>query len=179
MRAEFRKAPRVRRPEDAAPEAPAAEPAVRPSGRELVFLRLLLENDAWVGWVAAHLDLAWITNPDVRDITAWRLRLEDDHSWPGLAAWMAQTDNAAWRGLITEMLVDNRPLPKPEIALKGAPGCDGVVKILRDKYIERQLAALRARFDVAHIGGGRNASTQERQRELNHLRRQPLAPLHS
>ena len=142
VRNEFKKAFRSSRPaKEENPQEDVAEVA-HPSPQEAGLLRLLLENDSFTPWIAAHLDLEWLAHPVVRGIAAARLRLEETHAWPGLAAWLSEMDNPGWRNLMTELLVDNRPLPNPEALLKGSPTRDGVVKNLRDTAIDRQLAAL-------------------------------------
>jgi len=176
VRNEFRK---VSRAPQAASQETLDEPTAdipRPSRLESGFLRLLLENDALVEWIGAHLELDWIAHPAVRDIAAWRLRMEETRSWPGLAAWLSATDNPLWRNLITEILVDKRPLPDPETEIKGSPTRHGAVKNLRDKYIERQLAALRQHFESPELSDTETRELQEKQRRLNQLKQQPLAP---
>jgi hypothetical protein len=146
----------------------------RPSPQEAGLLRLLLENDSFVEWIAAHLDLEWLAHPVVREIVTARLRLEQSQSWPGLAAWLSDLDNPAWRNLITELLVDNRPLPNPEAVLKGSPTRGGVVKNLRDNYIDRQLAALNQRFASAALDDAATLDLLQKKAQLNKLKQQPL-----
>jgi hypothetical protein len=176
VRNEFKNVSRAPQPAGGVGPEPAAPDLPRPSRQESGFLRLLLENDALVEWVAAHLELDWIAHPAARDITAWRLRMEEDKSWPGLAAWLSQTDNAAWRDLITEITVDNRPLSNPEASLKGSPTRDGAVKILRDNYIDRQLAALNQRLESPELDDAATLGLLREKSRLNQLKRQPLAP---
>src|ERR1043166_8012960 len=61
VRAEFRKTSRT--PAFAADEPesdPVVENVARPSRHEIWLLKLLLQNDDFVGWIAAHLELKWI-----------------------------------------------------------------------------------------------------------------------
>jgi DNA primase len=147
----------------------------RPSPQEAGLLRLLLENDSFVEWIAAHLDLEWLAHPLVREIVAARLRLEQTHSWPGVKAWLSETDNATWQNLITELLVDNRPMPNPEAQLKGSPTRGGVVKNLRDSFIDRQLAALNQRFESGKLDDAATLDVLQKKARLNQLKQQPLA----
>jgi len=176
IRQEFKKtarsAPAVRQEH---PE-PEAEDIPRPSPQEAGLLRLLLENDSFVEWIAAHLDLDWLAHPVVREIVTGRLRLEEGHSWPGVAAWLSEMDNPGWRNLITELLVDNRPLPNPEAWLRGSPTRGGVVKNLRDNYIDRQLAALNQRLASAASDDAATLDLLQRKARFNQLKQQPLAP---
>jgi DNA primase len=176
VRQEFKKAPRS---SAAAREEPPESEAVdipRPSPQEAGLLRLLLENDSFVEWIAAYMDLEWLAHPVVREIVTARLRLEEARSWPGVAAWLSEMDNPGWRNLITELLVDNRPLPNPETWLKGSPTRGGVVKNLRDNYIDRQLAALNQRFGSAGLDEAATLDLLQKKARFNQLKQQPLAP---
>ena len=174
MRQEFKKRPRSSASNEE-PQEQAAGNAVRPSAQEAGLLRLLLENDSLLDWIAAHLDVAWLAHPVVREIVAGRLRLEQTHSWPGLAAWLSEMDNPAWRNLITELLVDNRPLPDSEALLKGSSTRDGVVKNLRDTHIDRQLAALNQRLASGALDDATTLDLLQKKAQLNKLKQQPLA----
>ncbi|MGD1085847.1 MAG: DNA primase [Verrucomicrobiota bacterium] len=176
VRDEFKKISRAPLPGDEERPEAAAPDISRPSRQESGFLRLLLENDALVEWVAAHLDLEWIAHPAARDIAAWRLRMEENKSWPGLAAWLSETDNALWRNLITETLVDKRPLPNPESEMKGSPTRAGAVKNLRDSHIDRQLAALNQRLESPDLNDAGTLDLLREKSRLNQLKQQPLAP---
>ena len=178
VRQEFKKAPRAAAGDGEPPEPEAAD-VPRPSPQEAGLLRLLLENDSFVAWIAAHLDLEWLAHPVVRGIVTARLRLEETHAWPGLAAWLSEMDIPGWRSLITELLVDNRPLPNPEALLKGSPTRDGVVKNLRDTAIDRQLAALNQRLAAAALDDAATLDLLQKKAHLNQLKQQPLAALHS
>jgi len=179
VRQEFKKTPRSSpSANEEHPEQEAGDMA-RPSPQEAGLLRLLLENDSFVEWTAAHLDLEWLAHPLVREIVTQRLRLEQTHSWPGLSAWLSEMDNAAWRNLITELLLDNRPLPNPEAWLKGSATRGGVVKNLRDNYIDRQLAALNQRVASSAPDDASTLDLLQEKARLNQLKQQPLAPRHA
>ena len=179
VRAEFKKPSRqaVTAREDS-PEAQAEEVA-SPSPQEAGLLRLLLENDSLVEWAIAHLELPWLTHPGVREIVAQRFHLEQNNSWPGLAQWVSELDNAGWRNLITQLLVDNRPLPNPEAWLKGSPTRGGVVKNVRDGYIDRQLSALNQRLAAGGLDDAATLQLLEQKARLNQLKQQPLSPSES
>ena len=102
------------------------------SKQEGWLLRLLLESDAHVQWVAAHLDLEWVPNPVAREIVARRLQAPGQ--WPGVAAWLAQLENPQWQSLVTECLTDSRSAPA-EANLKGSPTHAGLIRRLRDDYL--------------------------------------------
>ena len=138
VRQEFKKASRSSPAAREDQPEPEADNIPRPSPQEAGLLRLLLENDTFVEWTGAHLDLEWLAHPVAREIVAARLRLEAAHSWPGVKEWLSETNNPAWQNLITELLVDTRPMPNPEEQLEGSPTRAGVVKNLRDKHIDRR-----------------------------------------
>jgi DNA primase len=174
MRQEFKKKPRsAPSAREESPDESAAD-MPRPSAREAGLLRVLLENDAFVEWTAAHLDLEWLAHPVVREIVAGRLRLEQTQSWHGVAAWLSEMENPAWKNLITELLVDNRPLPEPEALLKGSSTRDGVVKNLRDTFIVRQLAAIIQRIESGELDDAARDELLQKKAHLNRLKQQPL-----
>lgn len=141
-------------------------------------LRLLLESEEFVEWIKGHLDLEWIPDSRVRAIIAARFQFEENHSWPGLMAWLSQTDNAAWQNLISELFVRNWSTRDAELWLKGSPTRNGCVKVLRDKHIDRQLAALRRQSEDRGLDDAKRADLAGQIASLNQLKRQPLAPRH-
>jgi DNA primase len=173
VRQEFKKTPRS--PPAAGEERPEEKPAElpRPSSWELSLLRLLLANDDYVDWIMAHLELEWIPDPRVREIAASRFQLQENHSWPGLMAWLSQTGNEGWQNLISELFMDNWSTRDAEKWLKGS---SGVVKALRDKHIERQLAALRQRMEAPGLDDAQRADLCAQSANLRKLKQQPLAP---
>jgi hypothetical protein len=158
---------------DEAVEAPAST-APRPSQPESWLLRFLLESDDYVSWIASYLELDWLMHPMVREIVAKRLAAEASGSWPGLAPWLTQLDNPEWQNLITEILSDSRPSPV-EKNLKGLPTRDSTIKILRDKYIERQLAALNQRLNAPDLKEDEQRRVWAQMERLRQLKKQPLA----
>jgi DNA primase len=146
----------------------------RPSQHEWWLLRVLLESNDLAAWVAAHLDLEWLPNPDAREITARRLRMGPD--WPGAAAWLSQLENTAWQSLVTEILADNRPVPDTAALVQGSPTREGLVKILRDKHIERRLAALNQRLAAPDLPEAAQAEVLAETQRLRRQKKQPLAP---
>jgi DNA primase len=152
----------------------SAPTAPRPSQPELWLLRFLLESDDYVSWIASYLELDWLMHPMVREIVARRFAAEASHAWPGLAPWLTQLDNPEWQNLITEILSDSRPSPV-EKNLKGLPTRDSTLKILRDKYIERQLAALNQRLNAPDLKEDEQRRVLTQMQSLRQLKKQPLA----
>jgi len=177
MRKEFRKPSRAKTvaTEDAPELAESTEePAQRPTQHEWWLLRALLESDDHVAWVAAHLDMAWLPTAGVREIVSQRLALGE--SWTGVAAWLSQPENSRWQSLITEILTDSRPIKEAAVLVQGSPARDGIVKILRDRDIERRLAELNRRLSAPDI---LQTASDELLREMQQLRQLKKQPLHA
>jgi DNA primase len=177
MRQEFRKASRasvVDTEESTSSTESIAEAAPRPTQHEWWLLRVLLENGDQVEWVAAHLDVAWLPTPDARAIVSQRLRL--GHDWPGAAAWLGQPENSRWQSLVSEILADSRPIPDAAALAQGSPTRDGMVKILRDKAIERRLAELNRKLSAPDAPESASGGLLEEMQRLRQLKKQPLAP---
>jgi hypothetical protein len=134
----------------------------------------LLESDDYVSWIASYLELNWLMHPMVREIVAKRFAAASSHAWPGLAPWLTELDHPEWQSLITEILSDSRPSPV-EKNLKGLPTRDGTLKILRDKYIERQLAALNQRLNAPDLKEDEQRRILTQMESLRQLKKQPLA----
>jgi DNA primase len=171
MRSEFKKGTR-RQPVENGELEESSPPPARPPSRECWLLRVLLEKEEYVEWVAAHLEIEWLTSPVARGIVTRRLELAD--AWPGVAAWLAQLENAEWKNLITEVLADGRPIPDAEGLLKGSPTREGTLKNLRDEFIRQRLTSISQRLGMADLP---EASQQELVAEKQHLLRLKKAPL--
>jgi DNA primase len=174
VRQEFTKLSRARFVQSDEPEESAASPAPRPTQHEWWLLRILLEDAGQLDWIAAHLELDWLPSPEAREIVSRRLQL--GRNWPGAAAWLSQPENSRWQSLVSEILADSRPIPDAKSLVQGSPTREGIVKILRDKDIERRLADLNRRLAAAYE---MQAAEDECLSEMQHLRRlkqQPLSP---
>jgi DNA primase len=176
MRQEFRKAARasVVDTEESTESTESTAPATpRPTQHEWWLLRVLLENNEQADWVAAHLEVAWLPSPDAREIVAQRLRLGQD--WPGAAAWLGQSENSRWQSLVSEILADGRPIPDAAALVQGSPMRDGIVKILRDKDIERRLAEVNRRLAAPDADEAASGALLEEMQRLRQLKKQPLS----
>ncbi len=182
VRAEFRKRPQAEplyasEEEDFETEAlPTAEPIAPPSEPEKWLLRLALENDDFTDWIAAHLELEWITHPAVRFIISARLEAHAGQSWPGLATWLSQLEDPAMQTMVTQILTDTRSSPASEATLKGTPSKPGLVQGLRDKFIDRQSLALQQRLARPDLNDDQKLEALTQLQQLRALKRQPLAP---
>jgi DNA primase len=175
VRDEFKKIPgaAVIEEDETAP-APASE-MPRPSPVEMWLLRFLLESDDYVPWVAARLELDWLMHPMTREIVSQRFVAGANNSWPGVAAWLSQLENPEWRNLVTEILAESHP-GLAEKNLKGQATRDSILKILRDKYIDRQMAALQQRLLKPETSEVEKQAAAMQKQKLRLLKNQPLAP---
>jgi DNA primase len=154
VRAEFKK---IKRPAPAREFATDSEPImeteempeefVRPSPQEFWLLKLMLNQDDWVDWIAAMLDMRWVRNAAARQIIERRLELQREEAWRGLAAFLDAFDEEdPIRGLITEIVAENRAIPNAEQTLKGTPTKKGVLELLRAEYLENELRQVQLRL---------------------------------
>ncbi len=152
----------------------STEPAPpRPTQHEWWLLRVLLENDDHVDWVAAHLESAWLPSPEAREIVSQRLR--SGHHWPGAAAWLGRPENSRWQSLVSEILADSRPIHDAAALVQGSPTRDGIIKLLRDKDIERRLAELNRKLSAPDAPEAASGGLLEEMQRLRQLKKQPLA----
>jgi hypothetical protein len=95
--------------------------------------------------------------------------------WPGIAAWLSQPENTRWQSLVTEILADSRPIPDAVALVQGSPTRDGIVKILRDKHIERRLAELNRSLAASDAPEAAPDELLGQMQRLRKLKKQPLA----
>jgi hypothetical protein len=110
-----------------------------------------------------------------REIVSQRFVAGANNSWPGVAAWLSQLENPEWRNLVTEILAESRP-GLAEKNLKGQATRASVLKILRDKYIDRQMAALQQRLLKPETSEVEKQAAVMQKQKLRLLKNQPLAP---
>jgi len=161
VRNEFKKMPaRLPAGEEEHPE-PAGEEIPRPTPQEAGLLRLLLGKRFLCGMDWPRIwSWIWIAHPHARDIIAWRLgwkRAIPGRAWQGdFRKWTTPL----WRNLITETSgLTTAPCPTRNPWLKGSPTRGGVVKNLRDSYIDRQLAGAEPAPGISRFAGGPGRSS--------------------
>ena len=178
IRAEFRKtirtAPEAYEPEPE--EESELPPVTRPSEPEEWLVRLLLENDDLVEWTGVHLDLNWVANPLARAIAESRLKHFCDNTWSGVASWVTTLEDGAQRNLVTSLLADKKPCLAPTEVLCGVSGKKGVVEILRDRFIDRQLGALQQRLERPDLSDEDKLRDMVRMKELRATKSRPIEP---
>jgi len=133
---EFRKHSRYSAPEPSPqedkpqPDAPQLAP---PGSHEHWLLRILMQHDDLVPWAATYLDRRWVQHPGVKKIIEFRLQACNKQSWTSLPAFLEQLPGAELQTLVTKIIAEDRPVPKPEVQLQE------IVTRLRNQFIDRQM----------------------------------------
>jgi DNA primase len=178
VRKEFSKVkapPAYVRPDEDGPDdsilAGEAEAPSRPPGHELHLLKLLFIHEELVPWLAAHLDVNWLVHPLVRQLAQARLRMAEQGTWLGLAAFLDGCDSAYARNLITEAVANEKPLPNPQVQL-----ADVTLK-LRNQFLDLQIAALTQQISQPELADAQRIEFLQEQQQLKQCKRSLLAPL--
>ena len=138
-RAEFKKnftvKPVTAESEEASFEA--AEPEMtRPSPHEFRLLKLLFLQEDLVPWAMIHLDVEWISHPQVRQVIAQRFAVQRDETWQNLGAFLDACDSSGIRSLVTEAVTEERKMPNLEQQIAD------VTLRLRNQFLDHRIAAL-------------------------------------
>jgi DNA primase len=175
VRVEFRKRPRsVERTSGDEEVGEAQETQARPSPQEIWLLKLLLLSDDHLDWVASRLRLEWLQHPALRKTIERRLQTHTAGEWHGIAALLSELNDGAAKSLVTEAASDPNPIKNAEEILKGSAQKKGLITILREKYIEQQLAVLTQRLVVPETSEAERLNLLRQQQELRQLKRQPV-----
>lgn len=174
VRGEFKKMGRLEKEETE--EVSEDEPMVRPSQPEIWLLKALLQTDDFVEWIAAFLEVEWLTSPTTRAIVEQRIEKQQNETWYGVAAWLSELENAELRSFVTEVLADQRPVNELEKVLRGEPGKKGIVELLRDKFIDRQLAAINQRLEDPELDPAQALQLTQQKIASRQLKQSPLTP---
>jgi DNA primase len=143
----------------------------RPTTPELWLLKLALRHDAGLDWLVAHLDPNWIQHPNVKDILTRRLKAHADGTWRSMGLFLDEFESAAVRGLMTELISDDREIPNPDQQL-----ADLTLR-LRNLFVDRQMAVLTQRLSQPEANETEHVELMREQQQWRLYKRQPLAPL--
>jgi DNA primase len=176
MRGEFKKIPAPQATltpaeDDTSESFESATPVARPSAHEFWLLKLLFLHENLVGWVALHLDPAWVQHVATREIVVRRLAALAGETWSSLGAFLDGCETAEMQNLITEAVAEGRPIPNPEQQLAD------VVLRLRNQHLDQQIAALDQRMSQPEASDDKKMEMLHEQQRLKQNKRQPLAPL--
>jgi DNA primase len=146
----------------------ATAPVVPPSTQEFWLLKLLFLNDEFAGWLALHLEAAWIRHSGVRKLVETSLHHHQAGTWVSPAAFLGELDDPSLRSLASEAMSDNRPIPNPEQQLSD------LALRLRNIWIEQQMAQVTARAAQPEIPDPDRTALLHHLQELRRLKRGPL-----
>jgi DNA primase len=182
VRAEFRKlTPRQSGPTEnvAEPEEGATYQPLR--AQEFCLLKLLLETEEHVPWVASHLDLDWLTASLVREIVSRRLNLHQSGEWQGLGPFLSSFEDSSSQQVITEILTrplvtntDGLRLPRQHALPKPSEQLQSVVTELRNNFVDGQLTSLMALMGNPTLPEEDRLEAARHHQTLLRLKRQPL-----
>ncbi len=177
VRAEFKKKSQSRVSPGREETPGEAEPPVRPSAQEFWLLKLVLQNDGHLPWVADHLETQWIGHLAVRRIIAQRIESLSSGESPGVASWLAALEDPEARSLATEAMADDNPVAvdDAEKLLKSSPGKKGVLEILRNKFVDRQMVELNQRLEKGGLSDDETLSLLKEKERLRQVLRTPLS----
>ncbi len=181
VRAEFKKVPASKTAfENSEAESVVEAETPRPSDKEFWLLKLLLQHDELVGWVALHLDANWIVHPLLRQIVEKRLAAQTNGTWKSLAAFLDECESSEIRSLITEAATTERKIPDPDMLLKGNSALSdkrGILQQLRDEFIDRQFALVTSKLGKPEAFEGEHVALMRQRDNLRQQKRAPLAAL--
>jgi DNA primase len=143
----------------------------RPSIQEFWLLKLLLLHDVLVEWAVRHLDLNWVSHPQVRQIVGRRLDAQKSGLWHNLAAFLDGGDSAEMRNLITEAAAEERAIPNAETQL-----ADVTLK-LRNQFLDCQIAAVTQKAGLPEISDAERITLLQKQKKLREQKKTPLTPI--
>jgi DNA primase len=165
----FKQAPRKTPRNEELDDEPADDDSWRPSPHEFQLLRILLTHDDSLAWTRAHLHLDWIGHDLVRTIVEHRLTLDESGQPTEPASILRRLEDPRAQSLLTEALVEERAIPKPETQIVD------IVTLLRNQSIDRELANIKLALGAPDLGD--NTHLLHEQSALRAAKRSPLAPL--
>ena len=142
--------------------------AARPPPQEFWLLKLLFLHENLVGWAAMHLQPGLLQHEMVREIVSRRFIAQARETWSTLAAFLDTCDSPAMQNLLTEAVVEDRPIPNPEQQLAD------VLLRLRNQHLDRQIALLTNQASQPETSEAQRVELLRQQQELRQAKRQPL-----
>ncbi|MCX8157785.1 MAG: DNA primase [Verrucomicrobiae bacterium] len=148
-------------------EAPP-EPVERPPAVELRLLQLVMCHDeAAPVWLGA-MDLAWVTSEPVRRLLALRRAAAESQTWQGVGALLTTLEEERLRNLLSEALLDERPMNQPEAEVRHA------LQQLRNQYLGQQIKLLQAQLGRPDLPPEQMLATAAEYKRLTLLKREPF-----
>jgi len=170
---------------------PAPEPEGPPPKQELWLLQALFHADDQMEWLAATLQLEWLTHSGVRDIVALRLVGIASGLSPSPAQLLSELPNDATRALCTQALAESErmladpadvpgtdPLRSARIKADRAKARQAMLRDaltrLRNEHLDRRMTELNRELNLPQLEDSeQNAILRERE-QLRQQKQQPL-----
>ena len=172
VRAEWKKirinAPAAERADDIAEPVDATES--RSSPLEFWLLKLAFHEEENFVWLAAHLDLDWVSHLTTRQLLARRLDFHTRHAWLGAAQFLSDIEGDSARMLLSEAMADARPAENAQQQIAD------VLLRLRNQFIDRRLMRLTQESARAGLAESELFCLLQLQQELRRIKQQPLQP---
>jgi DNA primase len=143
---------------------------VRPGNAEFWLLRLLLVDPALLDWTERELDPAWIQHPGVTRVMEALLEARCAAGGLDIAAVVGALENEHDRSLASEALAETREIPNR------ARQIADVVRRLRDRRADRELAELGRELSGSNSSESRREELIRRQQAIRELKRRPIEP---
>ena len=171
VRNEFKRRARTSsgpRPKEGDEPAAQEEPRQRPSKQEFWVLKLALLNPELSDWIAARIDLDWLTSAAVRNLIS-RLFTKSESGAPDAKVFVGQIEDPFERSLATEALAEDREVPN------AAKQLEDLLQTLRNLALDRQIQALNNRLADPKLEDEARVALLREQQALRQLKKQPLA----
>jgi len=143
-----------------------------PASQEYWLLRILMQHDDLVPWAASYLDERWLLHPEVRNILVLRIQAHNQQTWNSLPAFLEQLPTVELRTMVTEVIAEDRPVPKPETQLQE------IVTRLRNQFIDREMQSLTHQASQPETPDPVRLELHLQKQALRLSKAAPLAPLH-
>ncbi len=144
----------------------------KPPVGEIMLLRIILEHEEVLPRVVASLSPEWFTHGLVRQAIEARFESFLKGTWPGLPAWVGGLENSMMRKMLTEAIVSRYSISNFDEILFGSKTSS--IKILRNKWIDSQVAAIKQRLEQSDISDEDGRHLFARQLELIQLKDSPI-----
>jgi DNA primase len=153
------------------------------TSEEFQFLKLLLETDSFVEWLAKIFRSEWIQNSAVQKIFSRRIALHHSNTWPGISTFLEEFDEG--RQIVTKVLTGElverrhdgtRLVLRKQLDFSEKQIIDVTLK-LRNQFLDRQIAALTQKASQPEISEDEKLELLHEQQKLREQKRLPLSQL--
>lgn len=146
----------------------AAAPSPAPSPSEFWLLKLLFLKDEFAGWLALHLDPAWIQHAGVRHLVSRILQAHKEGAWHSPAAFLGDIEEPNWRGIASHAMTDDRAIPNPEQQLTD------VVLHIRNAWMDQEISRCAVQVENRDLSDSQRLEILGRLQSMRRAKREPL-----